>query len=69
MIKRGVTLALLVDEHIVILVALRTNSGLVLYSRESNTRKEREQSTHDVDALQTIWMIWQIKDIEIHPIT
>ena len=57
MIKRGVTLALFVDREVVILVALRTNSGLVLYSREPNTKKEREQSTYDVDALQTIWMI------------
>ena len=51
MIKRGDTLALFVDEQIVVLVALRTNSGLVLYSREPNTGKEREQSTYDVDAL------------------
>ena len=56
-IKRGVTLALFVGEQIRILGALRTNSGLVFYSREPNTGKEREQSTYDVDALQTIWMI------------
>ena len=57
MIKRGFTLALFVGEHILIFGALRTNSELMLYSREPNTRKEREQSTYDVDALQTIWMI------------
>ena len=50
-IKRGVTLALFVDREVVSLVALRTNSGLVLYSREPNTGKEREQSTYVVDAL------------------
>ena len=58
MIKRGVTLALFVDREVVIILgALRTNSGLVFCSREPNTGKEREQSTYDVDALQTIWMI------------
>ena len=57
MIKSGVTLALFVDREVVILVALRTNSGLVLYRQEPNTGKEREQSTYDVDALHTIWMI------------
>ena len=57
MIKSGITLALFVDEHILIFGALRTNSELMFYSREPNTRKEREQSTYNVDALQAIWMI------------
>ena len=69
MIKSGVTLALFVEREVIILVALRTNSGLVFYGQEPNTGKQREQSTYDVDALQTIWMILRIKDIEIHPIT
>ena len=57
MIRRGVTLALFVDREVVILGAFRTNSELMLYSREPNTRKDREQSTYDVDALRAIWMI------------
>jgi hypothetical protein len=54
MLKGWSMLALLVDSGVLIFGEFRTKSRLVFYRGKPNTGKVKQQSAHDVDALQTI---------------